>query len=38
MLRLIGLMISIGFADSLNPSTIAPAMYLATDRPTLAAR
>ena len=31
MLRLIGLMISIGFADSLNPSTIAPAMYLATD-------
>ena len=30
MLRLIGLMISIGFADSLNPSTIAPAMYLAT--------
>jgi cytochrome c biogenesis protein CcdA len=32
MLRLIGLMISIGFADSLNPSTIAPAMYLATDR------
>ncbi len=32
MLRLIGLMISIGFADSLNPSTIAPAMYLATDQ------
>jgi cytochrome c biogenesis protein CcdA len=31
MLRLIGLMISIGFADSVNPSTIAPAMYLATD-------
>ena len=31
MLRLIGLMISIGFADSLNPSTIAPAMYLAAD-------
>jgi len=31
MLRLIGLMISIGFADSLNPSTIAPAMYLATN-------
>jgi cytochrome c biogenesis protein CcdA len=30
MLRLIGLMISIGFADSLNPSTVAPAMYLAT--------
>ena len=32
MLRLIGLMITIGFADSLNPSTIAPAMYLATSR------
>jgi cytochrome c biogenesis protein CcdA len=30
MLRLIGLMISIGFADSLNPSTIAPALYMAT--------
>jgi len=30
MLRLFGLMISIGFADSLNPSTIAPALYLAT--------
>ena len=30
MLRLVGLMISIGFADSLNPSTIAPALYLAT--------
>jgi cytochrome c biogenesis protein CcdA len=32
MLRLIGLMISIGFADSLNPSTIAPAMFLATSK------
>jgi cytochrome c biogenesis protein CcdA len=31
MIRLIGLMISIGFADSLNPTTIAPALYLATD-------
>jgi cytochrome c biogenesis protein CcdA len=30
MLRLIGIMISIGFADSLNPTTIAPALYLAT--------
>ena len=30
MLRLVGLMISIGLADSLNPSTIAPALYLAT--------
>jgi cytochrome c biogenesis protein CcdA len=30
MLRLIGLVVSIGFADSLNPTTIAPALYLAT--------
>jgi cytochrome c biogenesis protein CcdA len=30
MLRLIGLMISIGLADSLNPTTIAPALFLAT--------
>jgi cytochrome c biogenesis protein CcdA len=30
MLRLIGLVVSIGFADSLNPSTIAPALYLTT--------
>ena len=30
MLRLIGLCISIGIADSLNPSTIAPALYLAS--------
>ena len=30
MLRLIGLAISIGLADSLNPSTIAPALYLAS--------
>ncbi len=30
MLRLIGLVVSIGLADSLNPSTIAPALYLAT--------
>jgi cytochrome c biogenesis protein CcdA len=29
MLRLIGLVLSIGLADSLNPSTIAPALYLA---------
>ena len=34
MLRLIGLVISIGLADSANPSTIAPALYLATgERP-----
>ena len=30
MLRLLGLMISIGLADSLNPTTIAPALYMAT--------
>lgn len=29
MIRLIGLVVSIGFADSLNPTTIAPALYLA---------
>lgn len=29
MLHLVGLMITIGLADSLNPSTIAPALYLA---------
>jgi len=29
MLRLIGVVVSIGLADSLNPSTIAPALYLA---------
>jgi cytochrome c biogenesis protein CcdA len=29
MLRLIGVVISIGLADSLNPTTIAPALYLA---------
>ncbi|HEX4008779.1 MAG TPA: GAP family protein [Solirubrobacteraceae bacterium] len=34
MLRLIGLVASIGLADSLNPSTVAPALYLATgERP-----
>jgi cytochrome c biogenesis protein CcdA len=30
MLRLVGIVMSIGLADSLNPSTIAPALYLAT--------
>ena len=30
MLRLVGLVVSIGLADSLNPSTIAPALYLAS--------
>jgi cytochrome c biogenesis protein CcdA len=29
MLRLIGLVISIGLADSLNPTTIAPALFMA---------
>jgi cytochrome c biogenesis protein CcdA len=32
MLRLIGLVISIGLADSMNPSTIAPGLYLAMGR------
>jgi len=30
MLRRIGLMISVGLADSINPSTAGPALYLAT--------
>ena len=30
MLRLIGIVVSIGLADSLNPSTIGPALYMAT--------
>jgi cytochrome c biogenesis protein CcdA len=30
MYRVIGLVVSIGLADSLNPSTIAPALYLAS--------
>jgi cytochrome c biogenesis protein CcdA len=34
MLRLIGLVVSIGLADSLNPSTMGPALYLASgERP-----
>jgi cytochrome c biogenesis protein CcdA len=32
MYRLIGVVVSIGLADSLNPSTIAPALYLASGR------
>src|SRR5947209_2925362 len=32
MFRLLGLVISVGLADSLNPSTIGPALYLATGR------
>ena len=31
VLRLLGLVVSIGLADSLNPSTIGPAMYLSTE-------
>src|SRR5437764_12348623 len=30
MFRLVGLVISIGLADSMNPTTIGPALYLAT--------
>jgi cytochrome c biogenesis protein CcdA len=30
MLRLLGVVVSIGLADSLNPTTIAPALYLAS--------
>ncbi len=30
MFRLVGIVVSIGLADALNPSTIAPALYLAT--------
>ncbi|MGZ6639580.1 MAG: hypothetical protein ACXVII_42985 [Solirubrobacteraceae bacterium] len=30
MLRRIGVVISVGLADSLNPSTVGPALYLAT--------
>jgi cytochrome c biogenesis protein CcdA len=30
VLRLIGIVVSIGLADSLNPTTVAPALYLAT--------
>jgi hypothetical protein len=31
MLRRIGVMLSVGAADSLNPSTVGPALYLACD-------
>jgi cytochrome c biogenesis protein CcdA len=30
LLQLVGLVVSVGLADSLNPSTIGPALYLAT--------
>jgi hypothetical protein len=32
MLRLVGVVTSVGLADSLNPSTVGPALYLATVR------
>ena len=32
MFRLVGLVVSIGLADSLNPTTIAPALYLAAGK------
>jgi hypothetical protein len=32
MLRRVGVAISVGFADSLNPSTVGPALYIATGR------
>jgi hypothetical protein len=32
MLRRIGVMITVGLADSLTPSTIGPAVYMATGR------
>jgi len=35
MLRLLGLVLSIGFADALNPSTIGPALYIAGDEAPL---
>ena len=30
MLRLVGLVLSVGLADSLNPTTVTPGLYLAT--------
>src|SRR5579875_921362 len=32
MLRLLGLVISIGLADGMNPSSVGPALYLAAGR------
>src|SRR5450755_2295257 len=32
MLRLVGVVVSVAVADSLNPSTVGPALYLATVR------
>jgi cytochrome c biogenesis protein CcdA len=36
MLRLIGIVVSIGLADSLNPTTIAPALYMAEGKRAVA--
>lgn len=36
MIRLIGIVISIGLADSLNPTTIAPALYMAEGKRAVA--
>ena len=36
MLRLIGIVVSIGLADSLNPTTIAPALYMAEGKHAVA--
>ena len=36
MLRLIGIVISIGLADSVNPTTIAPALYMAEGKRAVA--
>jgi len=36
MLRLAGVVISVGLADSLNPSTVGPALYLATGQKRVA--
>ena len=32
MLALLGIVLSVGFADSINPSTVVPALYLASGR------
>ena len=36
MLRLAGIVLGVGLADSLNPSTVGPALYLATGRRAIA--
>src|SRR5947209_4673078 len=35
MLRLLGVALSVGLADSLNPSTVGPGLFLATARKAL---